>query len=213
MEIIVADELPLVRVGLRALLRERDLPHASEFGLLADLEAAVDPTRPTLVLLGDLPDGDGVSAARVVRRRGAQVAVMMSRVSAESVTALELIGVDQFCLRHGDPNDTAAWLDAALASAPFRSSVIADLATVTNEGDCDFDDPLSARELAVLALILEGKSNREIASHLFITLATVKSHIQRIYAKLEVSNRNEALGRALALGLIGGGRGTVPPAG
>lgn len=213
MEIIVADELPLVRVGLRALLRERDLPHASEFGLLADLETAVDPTRQTLVLLGDLPDGDGVSAARVLRRRGAQVAVMMSRVSAESVTALELIGVDQFCLRHGDPNDTAAWLDAALVSAPFRPSVIADLATVTNEGDSDFDDPLSARELAVLALILEGKSNREIASHLFITLATVKSHIQRIYAKLEVSNRNEALGRALALGLIGGGRGTAPPAG
>ena len=155
MEIIVADELPLVRVGLSALLRERGLPVASEFGLLADLEAAVDPVQRPLVLLGDLPDADLVSAARVVRRKGATVAVMMSRVSVESVTALELIGVDQFCLRHGDPNDTAAWLDAALEDLAFRSAVIADLAVEVSEGAGDLDDPLSSRELAVLALIIE----------------------------------------------------------
>jgi len=65
------------------------------------------------------------------------------------------------------------------------------------------DHGLSAREREVLALLAEGRSNREIASALSVTLATVKSHLVRIYAKLEAKNRNEALGKAVSLGLLG----------
>jgi len=54
----------------------------------------------------------------------------------------------------------------------------------------------------VLACLAQGRSNREIAAALSVTLATVKSHLVRIYTKLEASNRNEALGRALALGML-----------
>jgi len=61
---------------------------------------------------------------------------------------------------------------------------------------------LSAREREVLACLAQGRSNREIAATLSVTLATVKSHLVRIYAKLEAGNRNEALGRAVALGLL-----------
>ena len=55
----------------------------------------------------------------------------------------------------------------------------------------------------MLACLAQGCSNREIAATLSVTLATVKSHLVRIYAKLEASNRNEALGRAVALGILG----------
>ena len=65
------------------------------------------------------------------------------------------------------------------------------------------EEVLSPREREVLVLLAEGRTNREIASALSITLATVKSHLVRIYAKLEASNRNEALGRAVSLGLLG----------
>ena len=67
------------------------------------------------------------------------------------------------------------------------------------------DEPnelLSSREREVLACLAQGRSNREIAATLSVTLATVKSHLVRIYAKLEAGNRNEALGRAVALGLL-----------
>jgi LuxR family maltose regulon positive regulatory protein len=64
------------------------------------------------------------------------------------------------------------------------------------------DELLTAREREVLVLLAEGRSNREISSALSVTLATVKSHLVRIYAKLEASNRNEALGRAVSLGLL-----------
>ena len=62
------------------------------------------------------------------------------------------------------------------------------------------DELLTSREREVLVLLAEGRTNREIAAALSVTLATVKSHLVRIYAKLEADNRNEALGRAVALG-------------
>jgi LuxR family maltose regulon positive regulatory protein len=64
------------------------------------------------------------------------------------------------------------------------------------------NDLLSSREREVLACLAQGHSNREIAATLSVTLATVKSHLVRIYVKLEAGNRNEALGRAVALGLL-----------
>jgi LuxR family maltose regulon positive regulatory protein len=63
-------------------------------------------------------------------------------------------------------------------------------------------DVLSSREREVLVLLAEGRTNREIATSLSVTVATVKSHLVRIYSKLEAANRNEALGRAVSLGLL-----------
>jgi LuxR family maltose regulon positive regulatory protein len=63
-------------------------------------------------------------------------------------------------------------------------------------------EPLSERELEVLALLAAGKSNRQIASELFVALSTVKTHINNIYGKLEVSNRTQAVWRARELGLL-----------
>jgi ATP/maltotriose-dependent transcriptional regulator MalT len=65
------------------------------------------------------------------------------------------------------------------------------------------ESSLTVREREVLALLAEGHSNREIASSLYVSLPTVKTHLAHIYAKLGAKNRNEALGRAVALGLLG----------
>ena len=61
---------------------------------------------------------------------------------------------------------------------------------------------LSTREREVLACLAQGRSNREIAAALSVTLATVKSHLVHIYSKLGATNRNECLGRAVSLGLL-----------
>jgi LuxR family maltose regulon positive regulatory protein len=66
----------------------------------------------------------------------------------------------------------------------------------------DLIDPLSERELEVLALIAQGFTNQEIGDHLFIALSTVKGHNRRIYGKLNVKNRTEAVARARDLGII-----------
>ena len=64
------------------------------------------------------------------------------------------------------------------------------------------DELLTYREREVLALLASGSTNREIAAALSVTLATVKSHLVHVYAKLEVGNRQEALSRAVGLGLL-----------
>jgi LuxR family transcriptional regulator, maltose regulon positive regulatory protein len=63
-------------------------------------------------------------------------------------------------------------------------------------------EPLSERELEVLVLLAAGKSNRQIASELFVALSTVKTHIKNIYGKLDVRNRTQAVSRAGELGLL-----------
>ena len=63
-------------------------------------------------------------------------------------------------------------------------------------------EPLSERELEVLALLAAGRSNRQIASELFVALSTVKTHIKNIYGKLDVRNRTQAVSRAGELGLL-----------
>jgi DNA-binding NarL/FixJ family response regulator len=75
-------------------------------------------------------------------------------------------------------------------------------------GDGEAEEPteaasaLTEREREVLVLLAAGHSNREIASSLFVSLPTVKTHLAHIYAKLGAKNRNEALGRAVAGGLL-----------
>ena len=63
-------------------------------------------------------------------------------------------------------------------------------------------EPLSQRELEILALIAQGLSNREISARLFLALDTVKGHNRRIFAKLQVQRRTEAIARARELGLL-----------
>ncbi len=203
MEIIVADELPLVRVGLRALLLERSLVPSAEVGLNAELDAYLDAQMDgTCLLLGSLPDAELLEVAQAWVHRGAKVALLVARVTAEDIAAGELLGIQQICLRHSEQSEIAAWIEATVLGMPYRSAALTELVALTPIATTDAE-LLSPREHAVLRLLVEGRSNREIAAQLFITVATVKSHIQKIYAKLEVANRNEALGRALALGLIG----------
>ena len=75
-------------------------------------------------------------------------------------------------------------------------------ATSSRTDQSELVEPLSERELEVLALLAEGLTNREIASRLFVTVNTVKAHARSIYGKLGVNNRTQAVGRARALGIL-----------
>ena len=68
--------------------------------------------------------------------------------------------------------------------------------------DAELPEPLSEREMEVLALLAAGKSNRQIAKELFVALSTVKTHIKNIYTKLDAHNRTQAVSRARELGLL-----------
>jgi ATP/maltotriose-dependent transcriptional regulator MalT len=91
--------------------------------------------------------------------------------------------------------------DRRQLSTPFETESESDRAE-PQLGAQQPDDPLSERELEVLALLATGRSNAEIARELFVAMGTVKSHAGNIYRKLDAKNRAEAIGRARELKLL-----------
>jgi LuxR family maltose regulon positive regulatory protein len=96
--------------------------------------------------------------------------------------------------------DYAGKLLAAFESEKSRTGV--ESGRLTSPASQPLVEPLSQRELEVLRLIAEGLSNSEISERLFIALITVKGHNQRIFGKLQVQRRTEAVARARELGLL-----------
>ena len=91
--------------------------------------------------------------------------------------------------------------DRRQLSTPFETESESDRAE-PQLGAQQSDDPLSERELEMLALLATGRSNSEIARELFVAMGTVKSHAGNIYRKLDAKNRAEAIGRARELNLL-----------
>jgi DNA-binding NarL/FixJ family response regulator len=204
---IVADELGLVRAGITAVLEARGIEVVVQTRSGKELVSVATVDRPDLVVVGapaDLPIEDVVS--RLVRLRPhPQIVVLLPPAHEHVVRYLLALGASGIALRTVDADELGTVVDAArkggrhVASALHHALSGAVALPALDERTADV---LTSREREVLVLLAEGRTNREIATVLSVTLATVKSHLVRIYAKLEANNRNEALGRAVALGLI-----------
>ena len=203
---VVADELALARLGVISVLHAQGVDVVAETQSGREVVSVATLERPDLVVVGrpaDLTVADTV--LRLTRLRPAPAVVALLAPGEESEVAyLVALGVRGVALRSGSTEDLAVVIGSALKGvqqvvAALQPALAADrgLRLAPPAGDL-----LSAREREVLACLAQGRSNREIAATLSVTLATVKSHLVRIYAKLGASNRNEALGRAVALGLI-----------
>ena len=117
---------------------------------------------------------------------------------------LVALGVAGIVPRAAPVEDIAAAIDAAAKGVPYVApGLLGALSGTIRPALGAVDGPmLSPREREVLVLLAEGRSNREIAATMAVTVATVKTHLVHVYAKLGAGNRNEALGQALTLGLL-----------
>jgi DNA-binding NarL/FixJ family response regulator len=204
---IVADELGLVRAGVTAVLEARGIDVIAQTRSGRDLVSMATVDRPDLVVIGtpaDLDVSDLVQ--RLVRLRPHPVIVVLLPPAHEHVVRYLLgLGASGLALRTVDADELGVVVDRSLKGETYVASSLHHAlsgAVALPALDDRTTDLLSSREREVLVLLAEGRTNREIAAALSVTLATVKSHLVRIYAKLEAGNRNEALGRAVALGLI-----------
>jgi DNA-binding NarL/FixJ family response regulator len=206
---VVVDELSLVRLGLTALLAGLD-PGIGVVGETpSGREAAeqVPGLGADLVVIGAPADMPAVEAVRRARAAHDTVLIVALLGSGQigSVGAVVDAGANGVALRGALTPDLVEALEAVLQGGRFVASTLSAgllgrLETV--EGADDAPDLLTYREREVLALLAGGATNREIAATLSVTLATVKSHLVHVYAKLEVRNRHQALSRAVALGLL-----------
>ncbi len=204
---VVGDELELARLGMTAVLHAQGIDVVAETHSGRELASVAALEEADLVVVGqpaDLTTADTVRRVLRVRPRPAVVALIASG-QEHVVGTLIALGARGIALRSGSANELSDVFASVLKGEPYVVPSLHQALAGTVELPPLADrmpELLSTREREVLACLAQGRSNREIAATLSVTLATVKSHLVRIYAKLGATNRNECLGRAVSLGLL-----------
>ncbi|WP_022908734.1 response regulator [Aestuariimicrobium kwangyangense] len=200
--IVLVDDHPVVRQGLQALLRsEPDLDVVAGVATAREALAAVDTHAPDLVLtdlrLGDLTQ-DGVWLAGQLSARVPVLVLTTYDHDRDIVRAVEA-GASGYLLKDASPERIIEAVRAAAMGHDVFSPEQTVRVTATLRGP---RVEVSDRELEVLCLVAQGATNRQIAKHLFVTEATVKTHLVRAFSKLGVDSRTGAVARARELGLL-----------
>ncbi len=199
--VVVADVVPLFRVGLTAVLAGEGYVVLAEASSGRDLAKAVIEHAPDLLVVGAVNDLAVGELARQVRDAApsARLIVMLNRAPRDTLADLLGLDVDGLLARAIHPGDLTTAIERVMSGERHVDPALlaGDLADEELE-----PMTLTVREREVLGLLATGSSNREISAALFVSLPTVKTHLAHIYGKLDARNRNEALGRAMALGLL-----------
>ena len=211
---VVLDELPLVRHGARAVLDALGLDISEDTAATRDAVAVVAaaPAEIAVVVIGLPADGDplvAIERCKAVEPTPPVVALVAPR-DHERVADLVAAGADVLVPRAAEPRELEAAIKAAITGeqlvAPvLRRGLVGSVELVPRSASELAAEPagaLSAREREVLALLAVGRTNKQIADALSLSLPTVKSHLVRIYAKLGVNDRAHAVQQAVNLGLL-----------
>jgi len=200
--LLIADDHPVVRAGVRAMLEaEADLVVVANVdGADAAVRRAADGGVDVVLMDLQFPsDMQGAEATRHIRSQedAPRVLVLTNYdTDADILSAIEA-GASGYLLKDAPPGELVAAIRAAATGEPaFAPGVSSRLDA--NGGL----ERLTGREAEVLGLVASGHTNREIGRSLFLSEATVKSHLVHIFAKLEVGSRTAAVARARDLGII-----------
>ncbi|MEE1741351.1 MULTISPECIES: response regulator transcription factor [unclassified Streptomyces] len=206
--LIVVDDHPVVRDGLRGMFASapgfRVLGEAADGPEGVALAVRLDPD----VVLMDLrmPGGGGVAAIAELTRRGTRSRVLVLTTydtDSDTLPAIEA-GATGYLLKDAPREELFAAVRAAADGRSVLSPAVASrLMTRVRTPAAPVDDSLSAREREVLALVARGTTNREIAAELFISEATVKTHLTHVFAKLGAKDRAAAVAVGYDRGILG----------
>ncbi len=209
--LLIVDDHPVVRDGLRGMFTGD--PGFDVIGEAGDGDEAValaEARRPDVVLMDlRMPGADGVTAIRRLREIGnrARILVLTTYDSdADVVPALEA-GATGFLLKDTPREELARGIRAAHRGESVLAPSVTTRLVSQLRRPASAQATLSERELDVLALIARGETNRGAAGRLFISEATVKTHLLHIYEKLGVNDRAAAVATAFERGLLGSNRG------
>ena len=207
--VVLADDHPVVRGGLRALLES--LPAYEVVAEAVDGEGAVREvqlTRPDVVLMDvQMPGVDGLEATRRIRAATPDVAVLVLTMfdDDDTVFAAMKAGAQGYLLKGAEQGEIDRAIRAVVAGeAIFGPGVAARVLRHFAEPPAAPDVPfpqLTDREREVLDLVAAGRRNAVIAEELFLSPKTVANHISSIFAKLAVADRSAAIVRARDEGL------------
>ena len=207
--VLVADDHPVVRAGLRALLSaEPGLTVVAEAGSGEETVLMARQHQPDVVLMDlRMPGAGGLAAIRELSadQPGVRVVVLTTYDSDADILPAVEAGAAGYLLKD-TPRDTlvGAIFAAARGETVLAPSVAGRLVSRLRAAPAEAParETLSARETEVLILAGRGLTNAQIGRELFVSEATVKTHLLRAYAKLGVSGRTAAVTRAMELGVL-----------
>ncbi|MFE3794239.1 response regulator [Nocardia tengchongensis] len=202
--VMLVDDHPMVREGLRGMLEaEADLTVSGEAGSGTEALALAATVRPDVVLMDlRMPGGDGVEATeRILAILPDTRIIVVTTYETESdiLRAVEA-GAAGYLLKDASRVELANAIRAAARGETVLAPTVAD--RLVNRLRRPAQPTLSARELQVLARVAMGETNADIGHELHISEATVKTHLLRVFSKLEVSDRTAAVTTAMARGLL-----------
>lgn len=202
--LLIVDDHPVVRAGLRGMLSgQPDFEVVGEAANGAEAVALTKRLLPNVVLMDlRMPEMDGVTAIEQIKARHPDVQVLVLTTYDSDSDILPAIesGATGYLLKDAPREELFQAIRAAAQGKPLLTSAIA--ARLMERMRSPAVEALSTREIEVLNLVAKGASNKEIAGQLFITEATVKSHLLRIFGKLGVADRTAAVTRALEQGIL-----------
>lgn len=209
--IVLADDHPIVREGLRAVLETQ-----SDFEVVAEVEdgaaavSTVTRLQPDILLLDlEMPILDGVETTQHVRAafvahelaRLPRIIVFTAFDNDERIIHAIQAGADGYLLKGAPRDDIFHAIRVALEGGSLLQPLIASK-LVQHGGQISFSETLTERELEVLRLLAQGMPNKEIAHTLVISERTAKFHVSSIMGKLGATNRTEAVSLAAQKGII-----------
>ena len=206
--IAVVDDHALFRRGLVGLLSE--MPEFEVVGEGADgneVKDLVKQTHPDIILLDvNMPVVSGIAAVQTLRENDQRVKIIMLTISKNDDDLLGAIrsGADGYLLKNTEPEDLRkSIIKVAIGQGVLSPEVTEQVFKALVQTNLRSSQSLlSDRELEVLTCLANGLTTLQIASSLFISENTVKTHIRHILEKLEASNRTEAVSKGLQMGLI-----------
>jgi DNA-binding NarL/FixJ family response regulator len=207
---VVIEGVPLVRAGITSMLREHHVAVVAEASSAHDAANLVRGSSAHLLVVGDENDCSALAEtiARVKERNAAvHVVAVVPRCSREALLSILDAGADAIVAADVDRDQLVVAVEAARHGerhiSPSLTSVL--FAGIKAEDAARPAPPasvLTAREHSIVRLLAEGKTNEEICAQLFISPATVKTHLSNAYVKLSARNRYDAVVKATQLGLI-----------
>jgi DNA-binding NarL/FixJ family response regulator len=203
--VLLVDDHELIRQGLaRAFERDADMTVVGQAGTVADGVSAWRDLQPDVVVTDlQLPDGHGLDVVRAIRDTSDSTGVVVLTMHAgdDHIFAAMEAGASAFVGK--DTRATEVVSAAKHAAVAPRTFLCAGLSqAVMRRATSPAPPRLSGREAEVLALLADGLGTGEIASSLYMSESTAKTHITHIYQKLGAANRAQALVTAMRLGLL-----------
>jgi DNA-binding NarL/FixJ family response regulator len=202
--LLVADDHPVVRDGLRAMLATQpDMKLVGEAATGTEAVAHALALRPDVVLMDlQLPGLDGPAAITALRQQAPEVRVLVLTTygTDADITRAVDAGATGYLLKDAPREQLFGAIRAAAKGESVLSPSIA--TRVLGRMRAPAEEALSPRELEILQAVARGLSNKQIGRQLYVSEATVKTHLLRIFSKLGVDDRTAAVTIALERGII-----------